>query len=169
MLLFTLLGFEKGLSRLFMASGSDDVMQLVSSNLYVRVAFLMIFIILVVYGIFKRKQHKFYYPIMFVVFGLWLLSGRMVALFPDGRLIYGWYYFEAGEINICSHGVDCEKVYAYETDYGRRFLWRYRIMNNSISETIFTGPFIVNEVDSLFSHSFLRLGTGLMDRKRVMK
>lgn len=155
MLLLTLLGFDKGLSRLFMASGSDDVMKLVSSDLYIRVALLIIFIILGFYR--KWRQYKMYNPVMLVIFGLWLLSGRMVALFPDGRLIYGWYYIETGNIQICSDGVDCEKVYGYETDYERRFLWGYRIMNESISETIFTGPFIMDEVDSLFLHSFPRL------------
>lgn len=155
MAVITLFGFNTAFVRFFFASGSDVSMCLIESDLYIRVFFWVVFFLLSI--LFKKWGNKnFYYPILITVFILWSLSGRMVALFPlDGRLISGWFYIETNRIEICKNDCDCEKVFYYETNYKKEFIWTYRIKNKDIETTLFTSPFIDNKVKKLFSQQFV--------------
>ena len=155
MAFITFIGFNSGLTRFFFASGSDGLMRLIESDLYIRIILLVLFFLLV-FLIKKWKWKIFYYPAMSIVFGLWLLSGRMIALFPDGRLISGWFYMETSRVDICKDVADCEKTLYYETSYRSEFLWKYRIKNKELDFTIFASPFIKIKIEKLFSQQFAK-------------
>lgn len=81
-------------------------------------------------------------------------NGSMIAIFPDGRLISGWFYIETGNVDICKSGIDCDRVFYYETRYKRSRLWTYAVSNNEINTKIFVGPIITNQVNTMFKKKF---------------
>jgi hypothetical protein len=148
----TIIGFNSGLSRFLFANGSDSLMTLVESRLYIRVLLLIAFIITIAAQLNHCK--KIYSLFATGIFFLWLLSGRMIALFPDGSIITGWYYMQTNKKSICSKHADCEKVFYYETKYQKLFLWRYNITNQQTNISLFAGPFISYDIDYLFHNTF---------------
>lgn len=153
MALFSIIGFNLGFGRAFFAGGSDVLMELVASSLYVKIILLFSFVLVVV-AFRKTKNRALYYSVLFILFSAWLLSGRTVGLFAYGRLSTGWFYFESNRTYLCKDWLDPEVVLNRETVYEKESFWRYRISNNQTEKVIFVGPFITKEVDSLLHSNF---------------
>lgn len=155
----TAVGFNIGFARFFFASGSDALMELISSNMLVRISLLLTFIALVVFA--KKFTNKsFYYTALIVVFSFWLLSGRMIGIFPDGRIKTGWFYFTTNEIHVCQDDkTDCEIVMNYQSSVEKTFLWQVRIKNNQFNDAIFTGPIIWHKTVKVFESKLVVVNT----------
>jgi hypothetical protein len=153
MILSTLIGFNESLSRFLFASGSDVLMDLIYPQLYYSVILVILFAFLVFYYNNFKKVTLYNFALS-ITFFFWLLSGRTVAFFPDGRLISGWFYFETNRVDICKNDIDCEKIYYYDTSYQNKFFFFYRIKNKEIETKIFVGPFLVEKTETLFYQNF---------------
>lgn len=73
-----------------------------------------------------------------------------MKLFPDGRVITGWYYIEANKFYLCRTGDDCEVVIFKDSKVSKLFLWRIRISNKYVNKVIFLGPFAWSNCFSVF-------------------
>lgn len=93
--------------------------------------------------------------ILVTCFGLWLLSGRVVALkpFPDGRVITGWYYVETNKFYLCSVKDDCETIIYKDSKVTMLSFWRIRVTNKNMNKEIFFGPFTWNSCFLVFDRS----------------
>jgi len=80
------------------------------------------------------------------VFAVWVLSGRVVSIFPDGRLGRGWFYVETARVNLCPDSGDCEVTYYYDTQVETLAGWRVRVSNAHVNETFFVGPLLLPRV-----------------------
>lgn len=151
MILLTTIGLFPSNASFLFARGSDGLMQMKSAPFWIQ--FLLILCFIIVAFAFKGKSRVKTYllPILFI---LWILSGRVVGLFPDGRLSTGWFYVETARLNICKNSNDCEKVYYYETEVQPLALWRIRIKNKEINKVIFVGPAIWSGTLKMFKKSF---------------
>jgi hypothetical protein len=153
MLALTLLGLNEGFARFFFASGSDGLMSLVTSKIYLRIFLLIFFISMIIF--YKRFNQKIiYFIILLVTFFVWCWSGVMIAIFPNGKLLSGWYYFEIKKVDLCKSDIDCEKVFYYETSFKRKSFWTYQIGNKEVKVNIITSPFIEPELDELLRSKF---------------
>ncbi len=118
------------------------------------------FSLLLIYSIFifffnKWKKKYLYYPTLSFLFIVWLLNGRTIALFPNGKLLCGWYYIETERLYICDNDIeDCEAVFYYDTKYRKENFWNHSIKTKKKEITIFVGPFISNKVETLFTTTF---------------
>lgn len=150
MFLATAIGFDKNFGTFFLAGGSDVLMSYASTDLFVRLLFWLAFVVCVI--LFDKFLSKKLSPVLLVIFfTLWVLSGRMIAIFPDGRLVGGWFYIATETANLCKDATDCEMVLYNETSYTRKPLWCISVKNKEMSVVKFVGPFIENEVSHLFA------------------
>jgi hypothetical protein len=157
MLCLTCLGLDRGLSRMFIASGSDCLMDLVATNVYLSISFFLLFLVFLFFK--KQITNKFIFNILIITtFFLWFWSGFMVAIFPEGKVISGWYYFEFNRIELCENDPDYEKILYYETTYEKEYIWTYKIKNKKIETRILRSPFIKMELESSLSEHFSKKG-----------
>lgn len=152
MMLFTALGLFPSFSNFLFARGSDNLMELITSNISVQILFLMLFGFSAF--MYIKRRSKLYISLIFISFAFWILSGRMIALFPHGRLSSGWFYFETSRTDICKEDMDCEKIFYYETTFDRLLFWRIKIKNKQIDDIVFTSPFIWEKSINLFKNNF---------------
>ncbi|WP_300601842.1 hypothetical protein [Niabella sp.] len=153
MLLTVMLGFSPGTARFLFAGGSDGLMELVTSSLVLRVVIVALFCLSVmVYILQKKKKIFLLFPVVFFI--LWIISGKMIAIFPDGRLRSGWFFMEIRSVNICEGQADCEQVSYYETTVTALSFYRIRVKNNTVDAVILTTPFIRENVLKLLREHF---------------
>lgn len=151
-LLISAMGFFPSFSKFIFAGGSDSLMNIITSSILIRV--FLAFILFIYIILYAQTLKKTIIPIIILTFTIWLFSGRMIAIFPYGRMSSGWFYMETNRINICNDNEDCEKVYYYETKVYKLNLWRIRLKNKNIDKIIFVGPFIWYKTLHLFSNTF---------------
>lgn len=152
MLLLTGLRLWPSTGNFIFAGGSDMLMSIVASNFFISITFAVIFFITVFF--YKKKKRPLVTSLLTVIFLLWFLSGRMIALFPDGRLLSGWFYIQTNRTDICRTDIDCEKVFYYDTKFEKLSFWKLRIVNKEANATIFTGPFVWRNTIKLFVKEF---------------
>jgi hypothetical protein len=154
MSLITLLGLSENLGTMIFAGGSDALMSLAAPGLFLRMIFLLVFVAAVLtYNHFEDKNAA--YIILVLFFSFWVLSGRMVATFPDGRLITGWFYIPVKTVDLCKDDADCDKPgYAR---YTKQWLWMYNVKNRETDVMIFAGPFLDRKLERLLDQKFFGL------------
>ncbi len=155
MTFLTIIGFNVGISRFLFASGSDSLMTLIESNIFIRVFLLVLFISLL---IIKNRFTNVYlrFLILTIAFVTWFFSGRMVGVFAYGQIKTGWFYlFETKQIQLCGNR-DCEYAINNETEFKSELIWYYRIKNKEVNTTFFVGPFISNEVENQFFENYTK-------------
>jgi hypothetical protein len=152
MLLLTALRLWPSTGNFIFAGGSDILMTIVTSHFLTSITLAVSFFATVL--IYKKKRRVLFTLLLTLIFLLWLLSGRMIALFPDGRLISGWFYIETNRTDICKTDIDCEKLFYYDTKFEKLSFWRLRIANSETNTTVFTGPFIWKNAIRLFVKEF---------------
>lgn len=152
MLLMTAFKLAPTTGNFIFVGGSDMLMSLVSSNFLVSITFGIAFFIIVFF--YQKARRKVVIPLLILIFLLWFLSGRMIALFPDGRIITGWFYIQTNRSDICRTDIDCEKVFRYDTRLEKLSVWRLRVSNSEIDVQIFTGPFIWRHSQLVFENEF---------------
>jgi hypothetical protein len=134
------------------AAGSDSLMTIVSSHLLISISLAVSFFLALL--TYKKKRRALFTSLLTLIFLLWLFSGRMIAFFPDGRLISGWFYIPTNRIDICKTDIDCEKLFYYYTKIEARSFWRLRITNTETNTTVFIEPFIWKNAIKLFEKEF---------------
>jgi len=150
MIAITALGFSTDFGEMSLASGSDILMSYASTDIFLRLFFLVAFVMSVIF--LKKFGNKILATLtLIILFALWFLSGRMIAIFPDGRLVGGWFYFPTETTELCKSSKDCEITLHYETSYTRESFWFYRVKNKEVEIVKFAGPFIANDVDNLLA------------------
>ena len=151
MIVITGFGFFPSYANFIFAGGSDGLMNIVSANIWFQIIVVSSFLLSI------YKYNKTMNAILILIFFLWCISGRMVSLFPDGRLSSGWFYLETDRINICKNEeIDCDRIFFYETEIEELPFWRLRIKNKNINSVIFIGPVIWSNTLSLFRYNFPR-------------
>jgi hypothetical protein len=154
MILVTIIGFFPSYTTFIFAGGSDGLMDMISVNSFFQTSIILIFGAILIVN--KSKLRKYTYFLLMLVFLLWSLSGRMIALFPDGRLSSGWFYIETNRINICKDEIDCDKIFYYETEIEKLPLWRIKIKNKRTDNVVFIGPMVWKKTIELFKKKFPR-------------
>ena len=89
-----------------------------------------------------------------MAFSLWVLSGRMICIWPDGRLSAGWYCIETERFYLCEKQSDCETVMAQQTKLQKLFFWRVRVKNTTTDQIIFVGPMLWNNAIKVLHETF---------------
>ena len=153
MLLLTSIGFFPSFASFIFIGGSDDLSQLIFTNIWIQVFIICIFGVLGLLWHSKKYVITKYFLLLFLLF-LWILSGRTIILSPHGRLSSGWFYFETHRSSICDGEINCDRVFYYETELETLNLWHIRIKNNEVDLIIFVGPLIWGETINLFKTNF---------------
>lgn len=154
MILVTIISFFPSHASFIFAGGSDGLMDMVSANPIFQTSCIIIFGTVLIVG--KHKYKKYAYLFLALLFFIWILSGRVIALFPDGRISTGWFYLETNRINICKDEIDCDKIYYYETEIDKLPLWRIKIKNKRNDAIVFIGPIVWQKTIELFKKKFPR-------------
>lgn len=127
--------------KLFYTSESATYLTELSEISIILVVVLLLAISFILFYKFNSKVLRM--TLFFIVFIFWLLAGRKVGVkkFEDGRVNYGWYFFETGKFFLCDkENIECETVIANKTSIEELSFWRVKIKNEKINETIFIGP-----------------------------
>lgn len=115
------------------------------SPVWVSLLFVCILILLI---IFWKKKHlvRVRNGIALVCFFLWLLSGRVIGVYHDGKIITGWFCFRTEQIIVCNYNEqeDCENT-LFKTEVVEKSLWRAEVRNKYGTNTVFLGPFCWRE------------------------
>jgi hypothetical protein len=88
MMAITSIGLVPSFASFIFAGGSDELLHPVSGNMLIQ--FLLVFCFAAFILIYRAKS-KLRAALLIIFFILWVLSGRVVGLFPDGRLSAGWF------------------------------------------------------------------------------
>lgn len=92
---------------------------------------------------YKFSQKVIKVGLLFVFLVLWLFAGRKIGIkkFEDGRVNYGWYCIQTGELYLCDkQDSRCESIIANETSIEKSCLWRVIIKNEDVKKEVFIGP-----------------------------
>jgi hypothetical protein len=152
----TMVGFFPSFSAFIFANGSDVLMNFAFPSVWLQVSLVLIFGVPLF--MFRGKLLKRLYPALALVFVFWIFSGRTFGIFPDGRIVTGWFYVGFDQIEVCRNSTDCEKTLYYETSIESLKPWRIRIRNKEINSTIFIGPVIWSNTLHILSQKCGRLG-----------
>ena len=150
----TIIGFNESLCSFNFSNGSDSVMDLSVSNIWIKVLLIVILGMLLLKYL-QKKNYKFL-SLIFIILPIWILSGRTVGIFPDGRLNIGWFYIKTDRINLCHPNDDCEKIFYNNTKIEELPFWRIKIENKNINQIIFVGPFIWNQTRKMFETKYYK-------------
>jgi hypothetical protein len=146
MLVGTSMIFLKDIKILFTSESADYLSSISEPNRLLSILFFIGFSSMTIF-IF-RDYNKIKLIILFLLLGLWLLSGRIIAIkeFPDGRIITGWYYIQTNSYFLCGNDSDCETTLAKESTITKLPLWRINIKNKHTNKVIFVGPFVWHSI-----------------------
>jgi hypothetical protein len=154
MSLITALGLSENVGTMIFAGGSDSLLSIAVPDLFLRIVFLLVFVATaLLFKQFTEKNNA--YIILVLFFSFWVLSGRMVGTFPDGRLISGWFYIPIKEVDLCKDDADCDK--SNYARYTKQSFWLYNVKNKEVDVLIFAGPFLDRKLERLFDRKFLGL------------
>lgn len=153
MTLLTVVTLFSNFNRSFFAGGSEALMKITTPNFFLQI------LLLLICGFLWYKLLRSFNVTIFVlcisVFMLWLMSGRAIGVFPDGKIKTGWFYFATNEINVCvDDKADCETVTNYQTTVEKIFFWRVRIKNKQINQKIFIGPVVWSSASKMLQEEF---------------
>ena len=153
MTLLTVVTLFSNFNKSFFAGGSEALMKITTPNFFLQI------LLLLICGFLWHKLLRNFNVTIFVlcisVFMLWLMSGRTIGVFPDGKIKTGWFYFATNEINVCvDDKADCESVTDYQTTAEKMFFWRVRIKNKQINQRIFIGPFVWSSASKMLQEGF---------------
>jgi len=152
MLILTGLSLFPNYSSFLFAGGSDVLMEYAMSGFWVQTLFATLYLVTLIIPYRSLEKNKKF--LLVALFSLWFLSGRIVSIFPDGRISTGWFYIETDKVNICENSIDCEKTVYYDTRLEKLSLWRIRIQNDKIDVVVFTGPFISSKSLNMLKGKF---------------
>ncbi|UPT69137.1 MAG: hypothetical protein M0D57_11200 [Sphingobacteriales bacterium JAD_PAG50586_3] len=111
--------------------------------------FVLLFGALLVY--YFKQPTKLKLAALFVVFSVWLLSGRTTAmLVTEDEIAAGWFYIPTTRFTLCNPNENCEITHYNKTKVEVLPFWRIRISNSTVDETLFIGPFAWAETKKLF-------------------
>jgi hypothetical protein len=138
--------------RFFFASGSEVGLNLIVSSLFLRI-FLAMF--LVVSLLLYNRLTRFKYCTLVILFLLaWIMSLFSVGIFPDGRVISGWSFWQFKTFNICHLSIDCEKTIYCQTKVVSHSIWSIDVINERVNERIITGPVIHEKAFEILVEAF---------------
>ena len=102
------------------------MMELVTSNFYIQAVLLLVCGYLG-YRLLKNFDAKVL-VLLILFFLLWVMSGRAIGVFPDGKIKTGWFYFATSELNLCvDDKTDCQTVTDYQTKVEKKSFGLYRL------------------------------------------
>jgi hypothetical protein len=154
MALLTSRSFFPTYSKYFFAGGSiDSLMEFASSNMLLQIFLLVangFALFRLIRGINFKKLMLF-----ILILALWITSGRVIGIFPDGTIKTGWFYFETNEYDVCiDNKTDCQTIAAYQTSAEPKFPWCVLISNKQVRHNIFLGPLIWYPATNLLKKEF---------------
>jgi hypothetical protein len=134
----------------FGGTSADYMLNLAALNVTWPIALLVLYAISAWF--YHKKPNRMRLASVSTVVILWVLCGRMVGtlLWPEGKVITGWYYIPTNDFKLCDGSTDCETVIYYQAHIEKLSFWRLKIKSKNIDQTIFVGPFIWNEVPKVF-------------------
>jgi hypothetical protein len=166
MSLLTLIGIDDNLSNSILVSGSMLVSP-VTSSFYIRLSILIIFImILLFYKVVRNK--RLFKIILLCTFILWLISGKMIGITPEGQIFFAWHYVETCRASILNedqlfkgknlsseeeHEIS-ERVVCQETYYEKISYLVYRVYNKQFEVIIYSTPFIDLELERVLAKHY---------------
>ena len=152
MLLGTAMAHLRGIKILFTNESAAYLSNISNVNYIFSWCFLIAYLLVTFFAFRKADVIRLF--ILFILFGLWLLSGRVIAFkpFPDGRIITGYYYIETDRFNLCDNENDCESVISKEAFIQRRPFWLLKIKSKGIQKNIFLGPFTWQQCNKVFEN-----------------
>ncbi|MGZ3777712.1 MAG: hypothetical protein ACXVIY_10050 [Mucilaginibacter sp.] len=156
MLTITLAYFSPANKFVFGRNSADYMLKLAAVSVVWPIALLVLYLLFAWF--YHRKPNRTRLALVTTVVLLWFLCGRMVGtlLWPEGKVITGWYYIPTYDFKLCGGDTDCETVVYYQTHIEKLAFWRLRIKNRNVDQTVFAGPFIWNQIPEVFSE----IGTG---------
>ena len=151
MLFISCIGFFNETANFFFAGGSDFLMTTIATNSWVQIFLVLIFTL----TLFKSKTKsriKFYFRIL--VFIIWLMSGRTIYVFPNGKIGLGWFFVETNRFYICSEGdKNCDDTVT-ECKISEKALFLVKIQTIDKENVFYVGPFIygktIHSLNSIF-------------------
>lgn len=154
MILLTAVSLFSNFNRIFFAGGStESLMEFVTSNFYIQAVLLLVCGYLG-YRLLKNFDVKVL-VLLILFFLLWVMSGRTIGVFPDGKIKTGWFYFATSELNVCiDNKTDCQTVTDYQTKVEKKFFWFVQIKNKQVSKNIFIGAVVWYPGTKMLSEKF---------------
>jgi hypothetical protein len=154
MTLLTAVSLFPSFNRFFFAGGStESLMELVTSNFYIQ-AILLLACGYLGYRLLKNFDVKILI-LLICIFLMWVMSGRTIGVFSDGKIKTGWFYFATNELNLCvDDKADCQTVTDYQTKIEKKFFWFVEIKNTQVNKNIFIGAVIWYTGTKMLSEKF---------------
>ncbi|GHT17544.1 hypothetical protein FACS189429_1850 [Bacteroidia bacterium] len=147
MLIITSIGFFPSILSFLIAQGSDCLLTLVNSNVFLQIFFIVLIILCL---FFRKKIRKHIFCFLITISAImWLMSGRTIGHipYPDDKIITGWFCFPTSNMYMCNSiddDMDCETL-LYNTTIEKRPFWFILLKNKKRDELIFVGPVIWNK------------------------
>lgn len=144
LIIVTFLSDVIDMRELFVGGSTYVFYQFLSTSFYIKFAFVSSLLATVTFR--NKLKRPFFKVLLLILFLLWLTSGRTIAFnAQNGKMYTGWFFFCFDSVSVCPEKLECERILSLKTKYEHRFLWTIKIVNSYLEETIFIGPFILEE------------------------
>jgi hypothetical protein len=144
------------------AGGSDSTLRVVRSPALIIVAVSMGLSLYLAFLIYYSKPGIVEHIVLVLLPMIWIISGRAVGIFPDGRIVTGWFFFPDGRIDFRTHNTDHE-LYIARTQILINLGWILEIINEEQSAKVFVGPLLQNPLLKLLEE----IGFGLTNESET--
>ena len=129
------------------AGGSDSTLQLITPPFIMLSIVNFGFIIAFLYTLHFRPSFGLI-TVITLLMTIWLLCGRVIGVFHDGRIISGYFFIPVKTIDFRDVSEDFEN-YITETEIRRSSNLIIEIKNGRSKESIFIGPVNINACNNL--------------------
>ena len=137
------------LGMFMIAGGSDSTLAIIRSPKWIVIVLSILCITLLFICLWYSKYKYILLSIFFVSLIVWGVTGRIIGLYPDGRIITGWYFIVIDEIDFRDYEEDYE-YHASHTSITPYMRWFIEVDSQNHRKILFIGPLLKSSILKLF-------------------
>ena len=127
------------------AGGSDSTLRVVRSSPWIIAAVSFTLLAWLVFFIWHSQSGVAQLVILAVLLMMWIISGRVIGVFPDGRIVAGWFFFSTTVLDFRDHDEDHE-FHVLHTQILPSSGWVVETRSHGQRARIFVGPILQNSL-----------------------
>lgn len=153
---FSLLTYSR-LGAFYFAKGSNSTLVLARPSPWILAVFAIGFSLFITFLIWRSTLGVKEFIILLFLLSCWLISGRVVGVFPDGRIVAGWFFIRTSVVDFRGRDEDHE-LYISHTAVLDSQRWEVEIRSHDQRATIFVGPVLKNKLLELLKERGFDIG-----------
>ncbi len=123
------------------AGGSDSVLQVVRTPLWISALISFVLVISLIYSIYSIEWNIGQRAFLSILFIAWILNGQTIGVYPDGRIMIGWYFFPINITNTLKPNENPEQYVSIISVKTKNF-FTLEFKNENDLTTIFVNPWL---------------------------